>query len=55
MSALEKDTDEKAAEVYEELNYTTILSNGEEVELLNGGRHKKVDASNIHDFVKKTL
>lgn len=41
--------------LYDELNFTTILSNGEEVELVHGGKHKQVNKDNFKDFIVKTL
>ena len=41
-----KMTEESFLEGYE-LNFTTILSNGEEVELVSGGKNKKVNFSNL--------
>lgn len=38
-----------------ELNMTTILSNGEEVELLPGGKHIKVTYANIEEYISKTI
>lgn len=38
-----------------ELSFTTILSNSEEVELIPGGRHIKVNYSNLKDYINKTI
>jgi len=38
-----------------ELFFTTILSNGEEVELCHGGRSKRVTFANLKDYLSKTL
>ena len=38
-----------------ELHFTTILSNGEEVELIPGGKHLRVNFSNIKDYVQRTI
>ena len=38
-----------------ELNFTTILSNGEEVELVTGGKTKRVNFSNMKEYVKKSI
>jgi HECT-domain (ubiquitin-transferase) len=38
-----------------ELYFTTILSNSEEVELCHGGKHKRVNYSNLEDYIKKTV
>ncbi len=38
-----------------ELNMTTILSNGEEVELIPGGKNVRVNFANLNDYIKKTI
>lgn len=38
-----------------ELNMTTILSNGEEVDLLPGGKNVKVKFSNLNEYINRTI
>lgn len=38
-----------------ELTFQTILSNGEEVELIPGGKNIKVNYGNLKEFIEKTI
>lgn len=38
-----------------ELAFTTILSNGEEIEMVPGGKNIKVNYSNLKDYIDKTI
>jgi hypothetical protein len=38
-----------------DLYFTTILSNGEEIELSSGGKSKRVTFSNLKEFVRKSI
>jgi hypothetical protein len=38
-----------------ELHFTTILSNGEEIELVPGGKTIRVNYSNLKGYIEKTL
>ena len=52
---IEKKMDEETFLMGYDLNFTTILSNGEEIELIPGGRNVRVNFSNIKDYIQKTL
>jgi hypothetical protein len=40
---------------YEDMFFTTILSNREEVEIIPGGKNIKVNYSNLNEFLERTL
>jgi hypothetical protein len=48
------ESEEKFLEDYD-LYFTTILSNGEEVELVPGGKNIRVKFDNILDYIDRTI
>ncbi len=39
----------------QDLRFTTYLSDGSEIELVENGRAKKVDATNVSDYITKVV
>ena len=38
-----------------DLNFTTVLSNGEQIQLCEGGKEKKVTKANLQEFVDSVM